>query len=274
MPNVDEFYPVPMLMRAARGTYARSIRSQLKAVGILDLPRNGAVILTNIDATDGPWQDLPGLLGVSKQAVSQVVDVLVNRGYLERGPDPDDRRRNSLELTQQGREVVEAAERGVEAVDNQLCDRISPEQMEAMRAGLYALAQIKESDEAAGAGLRRPQRMLRRFEPIFPVRSLSEALEHYRDLGFDAFSHEEGTEYGFANRDGTGIHLSVERDQPDCHGATYLYVRDADALYEEWSRSGIKGRTLPVATTEYKMREGTHIDPDGNVIRFGSDLPQ
>jgi DNA-binding MarR family transcriptional regulator len=274
MPDVEEFYPTPMLMRAARGTYARSIRAQLKSIGVVDLPRNGAVVLTSIDATGGPWQDLPGLLGVSKQAVSQVVDVLVNRGYLERGTDPDDRRRNSLELTEQGREIVAAAELGVEAVESQLCDRISPEQVEAMRAGLYALAQIKESDEVTGTGLRRPRRMLRRFEPIFPVRDLTAALEHYKDLGFEAFSYEEGTEYGFANRDGNGIHLSVDSEHPDCHGATYLYVRDADALYEEWSRPGIKGRTLPVGTMEYQMREGTHIDPDGNVIRFGSDLPQ
>jgi DNA-binding MarR family transcriptional regulator len=45
--------------------------------------------------------------------VSQVIDILVNRGYLSRSPDPDDRRRISLELTERGRQAIEAILRGV-----------------------------------------------------------------------------------------------------------------------------------------------------------------
>jgi hypothetical protein len=47
-------------------------------------------------------------------------------------------------------------------------------------------------------------------------------------------------------------------------------VRGADALYEEWSRPGIGGHTHPAVPTGYKLREGSHTDPDGNLIRFGS----
>ena len=57
------------------------------------------------------------------------------------------------------------------------------------------------------------------------------------------------------------------------HGGTdcgYLYVLDADALYQEWSRPGIGGCTMPAGPTPYKLREGSHTDPDGNLIRFGS----
>src|SRR5580693_8435350 len=89
----------PALMRSAGGAYAQSIRAQLHATGIDDLPRNGAFILAGIDAAGGPRHDLPSELGVTKQAVSQVIDLLVNRGYLEREPDPGDRRRVRLELT-------------------------------------------------------------------------------------------------------------------------------------------------------------------------------
>ena len=51
-------------------------------------------------------------------------------------------------------------------------------------------------------------------------------------------------------------------------------MRDADAIYQEWSRPGIGGRTSPVVTTDYEMREGSHTDPDGNLIRFGSDIKE
>jgi DNA-binding MarR family transcriptional regulator len=261
----------PALMRSARGAYAQSIRAQLHAIGIDDLPRNGSFILAGIDAAGGPRHDLPSELGVTKQAVSQVIDLLVNRGYLEREPDPDDRRRVRLELTDRGEDAVAAVLRGVEAVDRQLEEVVSPEEVSALRSVLSALTDIKQTDIASGAGRARPGRQLRRFSPIFPVRDLTAALAHYATLGFRVFPYEEGDDYGFANRDGVGVHLAAhpghDQQRP---GSAYLYVRDAAALYQEWSRPGIAGHTHPAEPTPWGMLEGSHTDPDGNLIRFGS----
>jgi DNA-binding MarR family transcriptional regulator len=266
---------IPTLMRAARGAYARSIRVQLQAIGVDDLPRNGAFILTGIDAADGPPRDLPAALGVTKQAVSQVTDTLVNRGYLERRPDPGDRRRVALELTRRGRLVVEAVARGAEAVDHQLRERVPAERVDAMRAGLWALAEIKTAGDAAGSGRRPARRQFRGFSPIFPVRDLAAALAHYSALGFTTHGYEDGRDYGFADRDGTGLHLAADAGQEPGRGAAaYLYVRDADALHAEWSRPGIGGHTHPVGPTPYGLREGSHTDPNGNLIRFGSPIPE
>jgi DNA-binding MarR family transcriptional regulator len=268
----DEF-ATPTLMRSARGVYAQSIRAQLQAIGVDDLPRNGAFILAGIDTSGGPRQDLPAGLGVTKQAISQVIDILVNRGYLTRRPTPGDRRRIDLELTDRGLEVVEAVVRGVEAVDRQLAERVPPEQIEAMRSALIALAEIKTVAITTGAGQHRALGQLRSFSPIFPVRDLGAALAHYAALGFDTLAYDGGDEYGFANRDGTGLHLAVSAEH-EGSGATYLYVRDADALYQEWTRPGIRGHTHPVEPTPYKLREGSHVDPDGNLIRFGSPMKE
>lgn len=264
----------PTLVRLARGTYARSIRVQLEAIGVDDLPRNGAVILARLDDAAGPRpDDVATELGVTKQAVSQLIDTLVSRGYVDRGPDPQDRRRISLELTERGRQVVQAVVRGVDAVDAQLADRVSAEQVAAMRSGLAALAQIKAADTAAGRGRPRPPRSYLRFSPIFPVSDVGAALAHYAALGFHTEPYDEdGPEYGFASRDGVQLHLAGHHGHPvaDHAASAYLYVRDADALYEQWSRPGIGGTTSPVHPTPYKLREGAHIDPDGNLIRFGS----
>jgi DNA-binding MarR family transcriptional regulator len=268
------YYSTPMLMRAARGAYAGSIRAELHEAGIDDLPRNGAFVLAGIGTSGGPRTDLQGDLGVTKQAVSQVIDILASRGYLVRNPDPGDRRRISLELTERGQAAVEAVRRGVDGVDRQLSERITPEQVEAMRSALLALSQIRTAGEATDAGRpRRPDRQLRRFCPIFPVRDLAAALAHYASLGFHTEPYEEGDFYGFANRERVGLHLE-ERHHHGDHAAAYLYVRDADAIYQEWSRPGIGGRTSPVVTTDYEMREGSHTDPDGNLIRFGSDIKE
>src|ERR1022692_2737146 len=265
-PSLAEF-GTPALMRAARGAYARSIRAQLHSVGVNDLPRNGAFIQGGIGGPSGPGQDLPSDLGVTKQAVSQLIDTLVNRGYLKRSLDPGDRRRIALELTELGQQAAAAVQRGVQAVDLQLLERVSPEQIDAMRSGLLALADIKSADLATGAGMRRRAPQLGRFSPIFPVRNLAAALAHYSALGFDASAYADGDEYGFANREGIGLHLAADHDHADHDhdvaqhaGSAYLYVRDADALYEEWSRPGIGGSTHPVSTTPYQLREGAHID--------------
>jgi DNA-binding MarR family transcriptional regulator/catechol 2,3-dioxygenase-like lactoylglutathione lyase family enzyme len=266
-------YATPTLMRAARGAYAQSIRAQLHAIGVDDLPRNGAFVLAGIDPAGGPRQDLPAGLGVSKQAVSQVIEALVNRGYLIRSPDPSDRRRISLELTARGQQVVETVLAAVEDVDQRLLAQVSADQVEAMRVVLATLAEIKVSGLETGTGLARPARQLRHFSPIFPVRDLAAALAHYTALGFETLAYAGGADYGFANRDGTGLHLAAHPDHGHQHSAeTYLYVRDADALYAEWSRPGIGGETRPVGLMEYRLREGSHIDPDGNLIRFGSPV--
>jgi len=271
---MDNVYATPTLMRAARGAYARSIRVQLSAIGIDDLPRNGPFILAGIDQSGGPRPDMPGELGVTKQAVSQVVDILVNRGYLDRSPDPQDRRRINLELTERGKQVVDAVIRATDAVDHELEERLSADQIEAMRAGLLALADIKTASIAKGTGKRRPVPQFRHFSPIFPVRDLAAAMAHYTALGFDTFASADGSDYGFADRDGAHLHLAVDPDLDAARNttSTYLYVRDADSVHQQWSQPGIGGRTEPVAVTAYDFREGSHVDPDGNRIRFGSPI--
>jgi hypothetical protein len=139
----------------------------------------------------------------------------------------------------------------------------------------------KTADTAAGVGRPRPAALLRRFAPIFPVRRLDAALAHYASLGFEVSAYEDGDDYGFVSRDGVELHLEAHHhhDSETDHehgdtnhggGRAYLFVRDADALYQEWSKPGLRGHTWPAEVKPWKVREGSHIDPDGNVIRFGS----
>jgi DNA-binding MarR family transcriptional regulator/catechol 2,3-dioxygenase-like lactoylglutathione lyase family enzyme len=283
MPDTEEYhYATPTLMRAARGAYAQAIRAELYAIGVDDLPRNGAFILVGIHSSGAARQDMMAELGITKQAVSQLVDILVSRGYVDRDADPGDRRRVSLSLTERGEQVVHAVFDGTEAVEAQLRDLVGPGQIESMRSALRALAQIKVAGTAGGAVQARPGRQLMKVSPIFPVRDVAAALDHYASLGFQTIAYAGGADYGFADRDGLGVHLAGHHghdlSDPSAHqhsGAeAYLYVRDADALYAEWSRPGIGGRTSAVEPTPYKLREGSHSDPDGNLIRFGSPMTE
>ena len=126
---------------------------------------------------------------------------------------------------------------------------------------------------------------LQQFAPVFPVHDVRAALDHYASLGFATQTYDQGEAfYGFAERDGVNLHVALHEEHHHHHhdeggeehhhefhpGVVYLYCDDADALAAEWSRPGIGGTTGPVHDTEYEMRESLHVDPDGNVIRFGS----
>ena len=113
---------------------------------------------------------------------------------------------------------------------------------------------------------------LRRVAPVFVTTDLARALAHYERLGFTVQAHEGGHEYGFASRDGIEIHLAAVRriDMRSTTSCAYLWVDDATTLYEEWAAAGVEGRLDRPSRTDYDLDEGAHVDPDGNLIRFGS----
>ncbi len=140
---------IPALMRAARGSYGGAVRETLAAAGFDDVPTNGAFILGGLANQHVPLGEIVSLLGASKQAASQLIDTLVLRGYLERQADPVDRRRLIVSLTDRGAGAAEAIARAVAAIDAELGERISAAELRGLRAGLGALATIREAAIAA-----------------------------------------------------------------------------------------------------------------------------
>jgi len=118
-----------------------------------------------------------------------------------------------------------------------------------------------------------------RAVPVFPVRNVRAAIAHYRRLGFTAHAYGENAGddavYGFAERGTIELHLARTPDL-DCarnSSAAYVYVADADALYAEWLAANAGGR-FPQAPqdTPYHLREFAYVDPDGNLLRVGSEM--
>jgi len=139
--------PIPALLRASRGAYAHAVQRRLAAAGFDDLPRSGPFVLGGMANHGASAGDLVRQLGVTKQATGQLVDTLVARGYLERRPDPDDRRRMVIELTPRGRAAAAEVREAVQGVDADLARRLSPAQLAGLRAGLVALCDIRDAFE-------------------------------------------------------------------------------------------------------------------------------
>jgi len=107
---------------------------------------------------------------------------------------------------------------------------------------------------------------VKRIAPIFAVRDL---MAHYRRLGFVTRAYQGGG-YGYADRDGIEIHLGVVSVPNVPPGSAYLWVADADQLATEWRSAGVE--VQGPEDTEWGQHEGAIVDPDGNVLLFGSPI--
>jgi catechol 2,3-dioxygenase-like lactoylglutathione lyase family enzyme len=110
---------------------------------------------------------------------------------------------------------------------------------------------------------------LKRIAPIFAVRDLEASVAHYERLGFTTHVYGAGG-YGFATRDGIEIHLGVVPVEDQRVSGAYLFVEDADRLADQWGSAGVEVHRPE--DTEWGQHEGSVVDGDGNVIRFGSPM--
>ncbi|MCP9961393.1 MarR family transcriptional regulator [Streptomyces somaliensis] len=102
---------------ASRGRYEELAR-QIGAVGVVrrgvarvlptECPGGAAAVLALVDRCGGVRLGrLAELLGVDASVTSRHVAHVVERGWVERSPDPDDRRSRVLRLTPAGRGVLD-----------------------------------------------------------------------------------------------------------------------------------------------------------------------
>ncbi len=142
--NAERYDDVPLsaLLPAARSTYSRAVVAAQSRIGCKDLPGTGGFIISAMHWSGASLESVIRWMGVSKQAVSQAVDTLVVRGYLERTRDPSDHRRVNLNLTDRGRAAGKAARSAIERIDRELHDRVGARRITDARATLIALLEM------------------------------------------------------------------------------------------------------------------------------------
>ncbi len=111
---------------------------QYRVLGLLDTGTTGA-------------SRLAGWLAVRPASVTAVVDGLVGRGFVDRQPAADDRRRVVLAITAQGRQVLTVADRGVDARLRRLASALGDPDAEAAAMGCFGLWQRAMVATAGGA---------------------------------------------------------------------------------------------------------------------------
>lgn len=77
---------------------------------------------------------------MTNQSMGYLVDALEKRGYVERRPDPEDRRAALVVITDRGRGEIAAARRVIAQIEREWEDRIGSERMAIVREALKELS--------------------------------------------------------------------------------------------------------------------------------------
>lgn len=128
----------------------RAIRQTLnRAEGDARLTMTQIHCLRAIAATAGPARTtyLARQLQVTAPTMTRTIDALVERGLVERQPDPADRRTVGLVLTDQGRELMDRYQAEINQRLQELIGSLSPPQKERLLAATADLSAVLDAEE-------------------------------------------------------------------------------------------------------------------------------
>jgi DNA-binding MarR family transcriptional regulator len=120
--------------------FERELFAKLAEQGHPDVrPRHGAV-LAFLDAEGTRAKDLARLSGRHKQAITTLIDELTDLGYVERRPDPDDRRAKLVVPTARGLDEMKRADAIARGIERRFAGRIGKEALAEMKSSMGEIA--------------------------------------------------------------------------------------------------------------------------------------
>jgi DNA-binding MarR family transcriptional regulator len=105
------------LVRRLERLMVDELIERLRAAGYDDMSAAHHPVFENIDPEGTRLTTLAARAGVTHQSMGELVGTLVERGYLERVPDPSDGRARLVRLTKHGRDAVRQAVREIEQIE-------------------------------------------------------------------------------------------------------------------------------------------------------------
>src|SRR3954447_26272579 len=94
--------PLPGLLDIAAEALFAEFRQELVESGYGDIRPTHGCVFRFVHEDGMRLTDLAALAGMTKQSIGEIVDALASRGYVERFPDPADRRAKLIRLTAKG----------------------------------------------------------------------------------------------------------------------------------------------------------------------------
>jgi DNA-binding MarR family transcriptional regulator len=124
------------LLRRTTRRFGAAVRHGLDEAGHGRLPQQGFWAVSALAERDYTAGQLVARLQITKQAVSQLVETLVELDYVKRRPDPTDRRRVVLALTDHGWEAAGVIGRAIANLRVELAASIGSDGMDQLETML------------------------------------------------------------------------------------------------------------------------------------------
>jgi DNA-binding MarR family transcriptional regulator len=130
---------IGLLLRLVYQHYAQSIDAALREAGFGDIRPAHANVFPFVPPEGITVSGLAELASVRKQTMAEAVEQLERMGYVERRPNPRDRRSRLVFLTARGASVKPVTHATAARVEERWAELTSPDELEALRASLLHL---------------------------------------------------------------------------------------------------------------------------------------
>jgi DNA-binding MarR family transcriptional regulator len=151
--NLPTRPPLGLLLRLVYQHHSQDIEAALAEAGFDDIRPAAANVFPFVPPEGITVSGLAELAGVRKQTMAQAVDQLERTGYVERRPNPHDRRSRLVFLTQRGASVPAVTHAAAARVEDRWTQLTSPQELEALRASLVRLlTELRSKQLARGDG--------------------------------------------------------------------------------------------------------------------------
>ena len=131
--------PIALLLRLLYQHHAQDVEAALADAGFGDLRPPHANVFPFVPPEGITVSELADLARVRKQTMAQAVEQLERMDYVERRPNPRDRRSRLVFLTERGASVTPVTHAAAARVEERWAKLTSPQELEALRASLLGL---------------------------------------------------------------------------------------------------------------------------------------
>ena len=130
---------IGLLLRLVYQSYSQEIEAALREAGFDDVRPTAGNVFPFVPPEGITVSALAERARVRKQTMTQAVEQLERAGYVERRPNPRDRRSRLVFLTERGASVPPVTHAAAEGVEGRWAELTSPEELEALRGSLLRL---------------------------------------------------------------------------------------------------------------------------------------
>jgi DNA-binding MarR family transcriptional regulator len=141
-----------LLFKAARLVDEEAVRRVAAVEGAPRLRRSHTALLPHIDLEGTRISELAHRLGVSKQAVSELIDDLEAAGVVKRSTDPDDARARRVALTPRGRQGLLDGLAVLRRFEQELAVAVGSRTMQELHSALERVLTHLSGEKSAPSG--------------------------------------------------------------------------------------------------------------------------